>query len=50
METFFKAYQDAPLAIVLNENLNEVIEYRGKEIFFISFERIDEINDLLDLS
>jgi predicted AAA+ superfamily ATPase len=45
-KTFFKAYGEATFGIVLNESLNEIISWNGREIHFISFDRILEVEEL----
>ncbi|MEB3315595.1 MAG: ATP-binding protein [Candidatus Melainabacteria bacterium] len=45
-KTFFKAYGEAAFGIVFNESLNEIISWNGREIHFISFDRILEVEGL----
>jgi predicted AAA+ superfamily ATPase len=47
-KTFFKAYGEAAFGIVFNESLNEIISWNGREIHFISFDRILEVEELLN--
>ena len=48
METFFKAYLDTPFGIVLNEDIEDSLEYRGKEVHFIRFEDIKYLEEMLN--
>jgi predicted AAA+ superfamily ATPase len=45
-KTFFKAYGEAAFGIVFNESLNEIISWNGREIHFISFDRVLEVEEL----
>ena len=46
-QTFFKAYANASFALVINENLNEVCDFHGKQVYFVSIQEIDRIKQLL---
>jgi len=48
IKTFLKAYRNASFAIILNEDLNEIIDFNGTTIHFISFSQINLLDDLLN--
>lgn len=48
IDKFLRSYPNAPCAIVLNENINEEIFCQERKIYFISFENISLLKEVLD--
>lgn len=46
-KTFFRAYPNAPMGIVINQKINETIWFMEKPVHFVSFENISELKTLL---
>lgn len=46
-KTFFRAYTNAPMGIVMNERLNETVWFMDKPVHFVSFENIGYLEKLL---
>ncbi len=47
IKTFIKAYTNAPFAVVVNEKYQDEVQYNGKTVYFIRFEEIETLKDLL---
>lgn len=47
MQSFIRAYTNAPFAIIVNENIQDESYYNGKIVYFIKFDEIEFLKDLL---
>jgi hypothetical protein len=47
LKIFIKAYTNAPFAVVINEKYQDELEYNGKKVYFIRFDEIKVLEDLL---
>ena len=46
-KTFIKSYTNTPFGVVMNEKLDEEIDYKGTKIYFISFKNIEYLREIL---
>ena len=49
-KTFFRAYPSAPMGIVMNEKINTTVDFLGKPVHFISFQNIEKIVELVNIT
>ena len=47
MQSFIRAYTNAPFAVIINENIQDESDYNGKTVYFIKFNEIELLKDLL---
>ena len=47
MQSFIRAYTNAPFAVIVNENIQGESDYNGKTVYFITFDEIELLKDIL---